>query len=54
MFQIRESQNHLANTDLSLFHPGGCPSYCDHCSAALVVALNLRTPFKADILRDRG
>jgi polyferredoxin len=23
-------------------------------SAALVVALNLRTPFKADILRDRG
>jgi hypothetical protein len=30
IFQIRESQNHLSGTGLSLFHPGGCPSYRDH------------------------
>ena len=32
IFQIRESQNHLSGTGLSLFHPGGCPSYRDHRS----------------------
>jgi hypothetical protein len=30
ILQIRESQNHLSGTGLSLFHPGGCPSYRDH------------------------
>ena len=29
-YKIRESQNHLSGSGLSLFHPGGCPSYRDH------------------------
>jgi len=28
-YKIRESQNHLSGTGLSLFHPGGCPTYRD-------------------------
>ena len=28
--KIRESQNHLYGSALSLFHPGGRPSYRDH------------------------
>ena len=31
-FIIRESQYHHPTTDLSLFHPGGCPSYRDYCT----------------------
>jgi hypothetical protein len=34
-FKIRESQNHHPTTDLSLFQPGGCPSYRDHGKAKL-------------------
>ena len=30
ILQIRESQNHLSGTGLSLFHPGGCPSFRNH------------------------
>lgn len=29
-YKTRKSQNHLSGSGLSLFHPGGCPSYRDH------------------------
>jgi len=32
ILQIRELQNHLPGIGLSLFFPGGCPSYRDHRS----------------------
>jgi hypothetical protein len=51
MFQIRESQNHLANTGLSLFHPGRCPSYCDHRTSEARTHPRFRPKVRHAVLR---
>ena len=50
-FKIRESQNHHPTIDLSLFHPGGCPSYRNHRTEIKVpVTIIGDGPLRADLL----